>query len=78
MKFKTVQTILMAALSNQQHGVIKTHNNSIYFSFTNGDSSEDDIIAYDSHAEVISVLGRVCNNYVCCDAIESISLRKNE
>lgn len=78
MKFKTVQTILMAALSNQQHGEIKTHNDSICFSFANGDSSEDDIIAYDSRAEVISVLGKVCNSYVDCDAIESISLRKNE
>lgn len=26
MKFKTVQTILMAAQSNQQHGVIKMHS----------------------------------------------------
>lgn len=78
MKFKTVETILMAALSNQQHGEIKTHNDSICFSFANGDSSEDDIIAFDSRAEVLSVLGKVCNSYVDCDAIESISLRKNE
>lgn len=29
MKIKTVETILMAAQSNQ-HGVIKTHNNDVY------------------------------------------------
>lgn len=48
MKFKTVKTILMAAQSNQQHGVIKTHNNDVCFSFVNGDSGEDDTIGYDS------------------------------
>ena len=36
MKFATVKTILMAAQSNQQHGVIKTHNNDVCFSFAHG------------------------------------------
>ena len=34
----------MAAQSNQQYGVIKMHSDCVCFSFTNGDSGEDDII----------------------------------
>ena len=74
MKFKTVETILMAAQSNQQHGVIKTHNNDVCFSFANGDSDEDDIIAYKSYTEAISILNKVCNSYIDCDAIETIEV----
>lgn len=48
MKFKTVETILMAAQSNQQHGVIKMHSDCVCFSFSNGDSGEDDTIGYNS------------------------------
>lgn len=76
MKFKTVETILMAAQSNQQHGVIKMHSDSVCFSFTNGDSGENDIIGYDSCAEVISVLDKACNSYIDCEAIEFIEVYK--
>ena len=76
MKFATVKTILMAAQSNQQHGVIKTHNNDVCFSFANGDSGEDDIIGYNSDTEAISILGKACNSYIDCDAIETIEVYK--
>lgn len=76
MRYETVESILMKAQENQQHGVIKTHNDSVCFSFANGDSSEDYIIAYDSRAEVVSVLGKVCNSYVDCEAIECIEVYK--
>lgn len=76
MKFKTVKTILMAAQSNQQHGVIKTHNNDVCFSFVNGDSGEDDTIGYDSDTLIISVLGKACNSYIDCEAIETIEVYK--
>lgn len=76
MKFKTVQTILMAAQSNQQHGVIKMHSDCVCFSFTNGDSGEDDIVGYNSDTEVISVLGKACNSYIDCEAIECIEVYK--
>lgn len=76
MKFNTVKTILMAAQSNQQHGVIKTHNNDVCFSFVNGDSDEDDIIGYDSDTEIISVPGKACNSYIDCEAIETIEVYK--
>lgn len=76
MKFKTIQTILMAAQSNLQHGVIKTHNNDVCFSFANGDSGEDDIIGYNIDTEVISVLGKACNSYIDCEAIETIEVYK--
>lgn len=76
MKLKTVETILMAAQSNLQHGVIKTHNNDVCFSFVNGDSGEDDIIGFSSDTEVISVLGKACNSYIDCEAIETIEVYK--
>ncbi len=76
MKFKTVKMILMAAQSNQQHGVIKMHSDCVCFSFTNGDSDEDDIIAYSSDTEVISVLGKAGNSYIDCEAIECIEVYK--
>lgn len=76
MKFKTVKTILMAAQSNQQHGVIKMHSDCVCFSFTNGDSGEDDIIAYSSDTEVISVLGKAGNSHIDCEAIECIEVYK--
>lgn len=76
MKFKTVETILLAVQSNQQHGVIKTHNNDVCFSFVNGDSGEDDIIGFNSDTEVISVLGKACNSYIDCEAIETIEVYK--
>lgn len=76
MKFKTVETILMAAQSNLQHGVIKTHNNDVCFSFVNGESGEDDIIGFNSDTEVISVLGKACNSYIDSEAIETIEVYK--
>lgn len=76
MNFKTVKTILMAAQSYQQHGVIKMHSDCVCFSFTNGDSGEDDIIGYNSDTEVISVLGKACNSYIDCEAIETIEVYK--
>ena len=76
MKFATFKTILMAAQSNQQHGVIKTHNNDVCFSFVKGDSGADDIIGYKSDTEVISVLGKACNSYIDCEAIETIEVYK--
>lgn len=76
MKFATVKTILTAAQSNLQHGVIKTHNNDVCFSFVNGDSGEDDIIGFNSDTEVISVLGKACNSYIDCEAIETIEVYK--
>lgn len=76
MKFATVEKILMAAQSNLQHGVIKTRNNDVCFSFVNGDSDEDDIIGYDSDTEIISVLGKACNSYIGCEAIEIIEVYK--
>lgn len=76
MKFATVEKILMAAQSNQQHGVIKMHSDCVCFSFTNGDSGEDDIIAYSSDTEVISVLGKAGNSYIDCEAIECIEVYK--
>ena len=74
MKFASVKTILLAAQENMQHGVIKTHNNAVCFSFENGDSSEDDIIGYNSDTEAISILNKVCNSYIDCDAIETIEV----
>lgn len=76
MNFKTVKTILLAAQSNLQHGVIKMHSDCVCFSFTNGDSGEDDIIGYNSDTEVISVLGKACNSYIDCEAIECIEVYK--
>ena len=76
MKFATVKTILLAAQENMQYGVIKTHNNAVCFSFANGDSGEDDSFAYKSDTEVISVLGKACNRYIDCEAIETIELYK--
>ncbi len=76
MKFATVKTILMAAQSNLQHGVIKTHQNDVCFSFANGDSGEDDIIGYNIDTEVISVQGKACNSYIDCEAIETIEVYK--
>ena len=66
----------MAAQSNLQHGVIKTHNNDVCFSFVNGESGEDDIIVFNSDTEVISVLGKACNSYIDCEAIECIEVYK--
>ena len=66
----------MAAQSNQQHGVIKTHNKDVCFSFANGDGGEDDIIGYNTDTEVISVLGKTCNSYIECEAIETIEVYK--
>ena len=76
MKFESVKTILFAAQENMQHGVIKTHNNVVCFSFANGDSGEDDIIGYNSDTEPISILGKACNSYIDCEAIETIEVYK--
>ena len=76
MKYASVKTILLAAQENMQHGVIKTHNNDVCFSFVNGDIGEDDIIGYKSDTEVISVLGKACNSYIDCEAIETIEVYK--
>ena len=76
MKFESVKTILFAAQENMQHGVIKTHNNVVSFSFVNGDSGEDDVIGYNSDTEAISILGKACNSYIDCEAIETIEVYK--
>ena len=76
MKFESVKTILFAAQENMQHGVIKTHNNVVSFSFGNGDSGEDDVIGYNSDTEAISILGKACNSYIDCEAIETIEVYK--
>ena len=74
MKYASVKTILLAAQRNQQYGVIKTHSNTVCFSFVNGDCGEDDIIGYNSDTEVISILNKVCNSYIDCDKIETIEV----
>lgn len=74
MKLTTVRTILDAAMNNQQHGVIKYGNDSVDFSFTAGDSSEQDIIGYNSETEVISVLGKARCAYIGCEAIQCIEV----
>ena len=76
MKFESVKTILFAAQENMQHGVIKTHNNVVIFSFVNGDSGEDDVIGYNSDTEAISILGKACNSYIDCEAKETIEVYK--
>ena len=76
MEFASVKTILLAAQENMQHGVIKTHNNAVCFSFVNGDSGEYDVIGYNSDTEAISILGKACNSYIDCDAIETIEVYK--
>lgn len=76
MKYASVKTILLAAQDNMQHGVIKTHNNVVIFSFVNGDSGEDDVIGYNSDTEAISILGKACNSYIDCEAIETIEVYK--
>lgn len=76
MRYSSVKTILLAAQRNQQYGVIKTHSNTVCFSFVNGDCSEDDIIGCNSDTEVISILNKVCNSYIDCDAIETIEVYK--
>ena len=76
MKYASVKTILLAAQRNQQYGVIKTHSNTVCFSFVNGDCGEDDIIGCNSDSEVISILNKVCNSYIDCDAIETIEVYK--
>ena len=76
MKFSSVKTILFAAQENMQHGVIKTHNNVVSCSFVNGDSGEDDVIGYNSDTEAISILGKACNSYIDCEAIETIEVYK--
>lgn len=74
MKLVTVRTILDAAMNNQQHGIIKYGNDSVDFDFTAGDSSEQDIIGYNSDTEVISVLGKARNAYIDCEAIQCIEV----
>ena len=76
MKYASVKTILLAAQRNQQYGVIKTHSNTVCFSFVNGDCGDDDIIGWNSNTEVISILNKVCNSYIDCDAIETIEVYK--
>lgn len=74
MKLKTVRTILDAAMDNQQHGIIKFGNDSVDFSFTAGDCSEQDMIGYNSDTEVISVLGKARSAYIDCEAIQCIEV----
>lgn len=74
MKLTTVRTILDAAMDNQQHGVIKYGNDSVDFDFTVGDSSEQDLIGYNSDTEVVSVLGKARCAYIGCEAIQCIEV----
>lgn len=74
MKFKTVKTILMAAKSNQQHGEIDLKSGSCCnFCFN---LEPEEIIAYSSDTEVISVLKGSTDVYIDCEAIESITVHK--
>ena len=74
MKLATVRTILDAAMDNQQHGVIKFTADCVDFDFTAGDSTEQDIIGYNSDTEVVSVLGKARNAYIDCKAIQCIEV----
>lgn len=74
MRYASVKTILLAAQRNQQYGVIKTHGNTVCFSFINGDCGEDDIIGCNSDTEVISILNKACKSYIDCEAIETIEV----
>lgn len=78
MKLKAVRTILEAAMSNQQRGIIKYGNDSVDFDFTAGDSSEQDIVAFNTDTEVLSVLGKTCRNaYIDCEAIQCIEVYRS-
>lgn len=74
MKLQTVRTILDAAMRNQQRGIIKYGNDSVDFDFTDGDSSDQDLIGYNTDTEVISVLGKARNAYIDCEAIQCIEV----
>lgn len=77
MEFKVLKEALINAQENMWDGVIKTHNSCTDFSFINGDSSEDDIIGYDSRTRTITILGKTCNTYIDCDAVECIEVYRN-
>ena len=77
MEFNKLKAALTNAQENMWDGVIVTHNSSTYFSFIKGDSSEDDIIEYDSRAKAITILGKTRNTYIDCDTIECIEVYRN-
>lgn len=63
-------------MSNQQHGMIKYGNDSVDFDFTASalDKDEQDILAFSSDTEVVSVLGKVRCAYIDCEAIQCIEV----
>ena len=77
MEFKVLKEALINAQENMWDGVIKTHNSCTDFSFIKGDSSEDDIIGYDSRTRTITILGKTCNTYIDCDTVECIEVYRN-
>lgn len=77
MEFNKLKAALTNAQENMWDGVIKTHNSCTDFSFIKGDSSEDDIIEYDSRAKVITILGKTRFAYIDCDKVECIEVYTN-
>lgn len=77
MKFNTLKAALINAQENMWDGVIRTHNSCVDFSFIHGDGSEDDIIGYDNRTRTMTILGKTCNTYIDCDAVECIEVYRN-
>lgn len=62
-------------MDNQQHGIIKYGNDFVDFDFTAGDSSDQDIVAFNTDTEVVSVLGKTTRNaYIDCESIQCIEV----
>ncbi|MDD6754366.1 MAG: hypothetical protein PUE15_10785 [Prevotella sp.] len=74
MKLLAIRKILDAAMANQQRGIIKYGNDSVDFDFTAGDSSEQDMVAFSTDTEVLSVFGKARNAYIDCEAIQCIEV----
>lgn len=77
MEFKTLKAALINAQENMRDGVIRTHNSCVDFSFIHGGSSEDNIIGYDNKTRTMVILGKTCNTYIDCDAVECIEVYRN-
>lgn len=77
MEFNKLKAALTNAQENMWDGVIKTHNSCTSFSFIKGDSSEDDIIEYDSRTKTITILSKTRFAYIDCDTVECIEVYVN-
>lgn len=77
MEFNKLKAALTNAQENMWDGVIKTNNSCTGFSFIKGDSSEDDIIEYDSRTKTITILGKTRFAYIDCDKVECIEVYTN-